>query len=264
MTASPARRSARTAPGALPRIGQGSLAEQTTRALLEAIMERRFAADRLPNEPDLAAQLGVSRTTIRTALQTLERLGVVSRAPARGTKVRPHIGRESILLHRLIGFRGMLEAHYDEVRVEQSFQVREHGGEHAMAALGAGTSTPMVVHDKTLFADGTPAVHLLQEVPLEYVGEETRRKLTGSRKFEAPDTIFEFSQSWPGREIDHSVVEIVPSVVPEGPGFPLSMPPGTPHLVLREVHYALGNDPVAYSQEIVDDSFIRFRLVRSR
>ncbi|WP_433443922.1 GntR family transcriptional regulator [Nonomuraea sp. CA-141351] len=264
MTASPSRRSARSAPGALPRIGQGSLAEQTTVVLLEAIMERRFAGDRLPNEPDLAAQLGVSRTTIRTALQTLERLGVVSRAPSRGTQVRPHIGRESILLHRLIGFREMLEAHHDEVRVEQCFEVRDHGGEAAMAALGVGTSTPMLVHHKTLFADGTPAVHLLQEVPLEYVGEETRRKLAKGHKVEAPDTIFEFSQSWPGREIDHSVVEIVPSVVPEGAGSPLSMPPGTPHLALREIHYTSGNEPVAYSQEIVDDSFIRFRLVRSR
>lgn len=247
----------------LPRIGQGSLAEQTTRALLEAILERRFANDRLPNEPDLAAQLGVSRTTIRTALQVLERLGVVSRAPARGTTLRPHIGRESILLHRLIGFRGLLEANHDTVEIRQSFEVRPHGTDEAMAAIGVDAQTPMVVQDKTLVADGRPAVHLLQEVPLAYVAEETREELAADR-FEAPDSIFEFSRQWPGREIDHSVVDLVPDVVRDGAMFPLDLAVGTPHLVLRETHYSSANNPIAYSREIVDDTLVRLRIVRTR
>ncbi|SEG91957.1 UTRA domain-containing protein [Thermomonospora echinospora] len=264
MTGSQSRRGGRGTAGVLPRIGNGSLAEQTTRALLEAIMERRFPGDRLPNEPALAEQLGVSRTTIRTALQTLERLGVVSRAPARGTQVRPHIGRESILLHRLIGFRGMLEAGHDDVRIEERMDVREHGTEPAMQALGLDAATPMVVHDKTIVADGRPAVHLFQEVPLEYVAEDARRRLTTGRRFDIPDSIFEFSRSWPGREIDHSVVELVPAVVPDDPDFPLDLAPGTPHIVLREIHYSAANEAVAYSREIVNDELIRFRLVRSR
>ncbi|MEV4094417.1 GntR family transcriptional regulator [Streptosporangium saharense] len=264
MSGSPVRRTARGTAGKLPRIGNGSLAERTTRALLEAIMERRFPGDRLPNEPDLAAQLGVSRTTIRTALQTLERLGVVSRAPARGTQIRPHVGRESILLHRLVGFRGLLEANHDEVRVEQRFEVREHPTPAGMTALGLAEDTPMVVHDKVIFADGRPAVHLSQEVPLAFVAEEVRRSLVTGRRFDPPDTIFEFSQSWPGREIDHSLVELVPAVVPQTPGFRLDMAPGTPYLVMREVHYAASNEAVAYSEETVDDSLIRFRMVRTR
>lgn len=263
MTSSTGRRAGNGA-SSVPRIGNGSLAEQTTRALLEAIMERRFPGDKLPNEPDLSAQLGVSRTTVRTALQTLERLGVVSRAPARGTQVRPHVGRESILLHRLIGFRGLLEANHDEVRIVQRFDVRTPGTGAAVRALGVSETTPMVVHDKTILADGKPAVHLLQEVPLEYVSDDVRRKLVSGRRFDAPDTIFEFSQTWPGREIDHSVVELVPAVATEAPGFPLNIAPGTPYLVLREVHYSAENHPVAYSQEIVDDELIRFRMVRSR
>jgi GntR family transcriptional regulator len=264
MPGSQGRRGGRGAAGVLPRIGNGSLAEQTTRTLLEAIMERRFPADRLPNEPDLAEQLGVSRTTIRTALQTLERLGVVSRAPARGTQVRPHVGRESILLHRLIGFRGMLEAGHDEVHLEERMDVHDHGSAPAMEALGVDEATRMVVHDKTIVADGRPAVHLLQEVPLEYVGDDVRHKLVTGRRFSIPDTIFEFSRAWPAREIDHSVVELVPAVVPDEPGFPLTLAPGTPHIVLRETHYSSANEAVAYSREIVDDEMIRFRLVRSR
>ena len=69
-----------TAP--LQRVGTGSLTGRTTNALLDAILNRQFPDNRLPPEPELAEQLAVSRTTIRAALQSLERLGVLSRAPA--------------------------------------------------------------------------------------------------------------------------------------------------------------------------------------
>lgn len=260
------RRSTPRKPGAvLPRIGQhGSLTEQTTQVLLEAILDRRFPEDRLPNEPDLAEQMGVSRTTVRAALQTLDRLGVISRYPGRGTQLRPHIDRHSMLLHRLIGFRGMLEAEHDEVRVEQSFSVVDHGSEAARAALGSGLGDAVVVNEKTYLADGQAAVHLTQEVPLRYVAEDLAEKLLRQEKFDAPPSIFEFSRFWPGREIDHTVVELVPGVVPRKEPFPLDLKPGTPFITMRETHYAATNEPVAYATEVVDDRIVRLRLVRPR
>lgn len=43
--------------------------------------------DRLPSEPELCAQLGVSRVSIRQALHELEARGLVDRKPGRGTIV---------------------------------------------------------------------------------------------------------------------------------------------------------------------------------
>lgn len=249
----------------LPRVGQGSLAERTTHALLEAILERRFPNDRLPNEPDLAEQMGVSRTTIRSALQSLDRFGVISRTPGRGTQLRPHIGRESMLLHRVIGIRGMLEGRYDDVVIEQTFAIREHPSELARAALRLENDTPVLLNDKVYLVSATPAVQLLQEVPLDYVDRPYADDLVAGT-VEPPPTIFEFSHSWPGRGIDHSVIELVPSVAgTEGPvGGALPMTAGTPYIEMRETHYSDLNEPVAYGREVVDDSFTRLRLVRTR
>lgn len=249
----------------LPRVGQGSLTERTTHALLEAILERRFPHDRLPNEPDLAQQLGVSRTTIRSALQSLDRLGVISRTPGRGTLVRPHIGRESMLLHRVIGIRGMLEGRYDDVRVDESFEVHDSASELAVEALGIAADAPVLLNNKIYLADGEPAVHMLQEVPLSNVDRDEAEGLVAGT-IEPPTTIFEFSRSWPGGEIDHSLIELVPHVAGgDGPaGGVLKISPGTPYVELREIHYSDLNEPIAFNRFIVDGSFARLRLVRTR
>jgi GntR family transcriptional regulator len=250
--------------GDLPRVGQGSLTERTTQALLEAILERRFPTDRLPNEPDLAEQMGVSRTTIRAALQSLDRLGVISRAPGRGTQLRPHIGRESMLLHRVLGLKAMLEGQYGTVDVDQTFAVRDRLSDLAAAALGRDATIEVLVNDKTYSVQGTPVVRFLQEVPLAYVPPDEAQRLVGGEA-EAPASIFEWSRSWPGREIDHTVVELVP-LVADGDGDLAGgmIASGTPYLEMRETHYSDRNEPIAYGREVVNDEFVRMRLVRTR
>lgn len=250
--------------GDLPRVGQGSLTERTTEALLEAILDRRFSSGKLPNEPDLAEQMGVSRTTIRAALQSLDRLGVISRAPGRGTQLRPHIGRESMLLHRVIGLKAMLEGQYGTVDVEQSFTVRKEMSDLAAAALGVARETEVLFNDKTYSIGGVRVVRFLQEVPLAHLlSHDVQRLVSG--EVAAPPSIFEWSRAWPGREIDHSVVELVPQVADAAEPVTADLVAvGTPYLEMREIHYSDRNEPVAYGREVVNDEYVRMRLVRTR
>jgi DNA-binding FadR family transcriptional regulator len=47
------------------------------------------SGDHLPNEDDLAAELGVSRTVVREAVKALQAKGLVEVRPKTGTRVRP-------------------------------------------------------------------------------------------------------------------------------------------------------------------------------
>lgn len=246
----------------LPRVGQGSLTEQTTRALLDAILERRFADDRLPAEPELAEMLNVSRTTIRAALQSLERLGMVSRAPGRGTVIRPHVGRESIILQRLIGFRDMLSKQHEDVQVDGRYWIEPGPTARAAEELNLTLDTPVIATAKTFTADGATAIHIRDQIPLTYVDAATQRTLKAGEEVRTSNSIFAWSRSWPNREIDHAVVEIVAQIVPDDPTFPLSLPAGTAYIMLVETHYTALGEPVAYTEILVDDSYVRFHVVR--
>lgn len=245
----------------LQRIGTGSLTRRTTKALLDAILNRQFPDNKLPPEPELAGLLAVSRTTIRAALQALERLGVLSRAPGRGTVVRAHVGRESIVLQRLIGFRGLLQERHSDVQVEQEYWLRDHADEFAVRALKVPANTRMIVTSKTFLADGHPAIHISDQIPLDNCDAATREKLEAGARVLPQDSIFEFSRSWPGKEIDHTVVELIPSVARPG-NTKLQLEPGTPFMTLLETHYNLGGEPVAVSEVHVDDAYVRFNVVR--
>ncbi|MEA2270551.1 MAG: GntR family transcriptional regulator, partial [Solirubrobacteraceae bacterium] len=64
---------------AMDRLETTPLAERAREAILSAILSERFDGDRLPSEDELGKMLNVSRTTIRTALHSLERDGIITR-----------------------------------------------------------------------------------------------------------------------------------------------------------------------------------------
>lgn len=233
---------------------------RTTQVLLDAIMNREFADDRLPSEPELAEQLAVSRTTVRAALQSLERLGVLSRAPGRGTNVRAHVGRESVVLQQLSGFRDLLEQRHQTVEIHQAHEVTEMTDELAQRLGGLSAGASVVRIARTFDADGVPVIRILDYVPLRNFAPEEQERLLGGAPPDLQGSIFEFSQQWPSRSIDHTVVELVPSVAAQSPRT-LTIEPGTPFMRLVEVHYTSRGEAVALSEIDVDDRSIRFSVV---
>jgi GntR family transcriptional regulator len=72
-----------------------SLHQRIAATIAEEITAGRLRpADRLPSEADLGRQLGVSRATIRMALQTLAREGLVETQPGRGSFVTAAVSEE--------------------------------------------------------------------------------------------------------------------------------------------------------------------------
>ena len=236
------------------RLENRPLAPQARAEILKAIFDGRFV-DKLPNEFRLAEMLNVSRTTVRTALQGLERDGVVTRQRAIGTIINRHVSPSSLALQRLAGFDWLLEERGYDVEVAVNCRWGTAG-----EILGERFSVPPASDyfgmEKQYRADGRLALVIVDGVP--------RGELSGEvEPTDIPASLFAFFATHCRTTIHHAVVEIIPCGSATD-ATNLDLPPNTSFLRLQETHYSAGGDAVAYSVIDVDDRFIRLEVVRSQ
>src|SRR5438270_11282744 len=116
----------------LERLENRPLAAKVRDTILQAILDGSFDGGRLPSEDELASMLNVSRTTIRTALHSLEQDGIITRRRALGTTINRHVRPDLVALQRLAGFDWLLREKGHDVEVDvtwskspRSAEVRE-------------------------------------------------------------------------------------------------------------------------------------------
>ena len=237
---------------AVDRLDNVPLTERARKAILEAILEKRFD-DRLPSEEALAEMLNVSRTTIRTALQSLEQDGIISRKRAVGTTINAHVRPSTLALQRMVGFDGLLREKGHEPGVEITWR-RGRPDPETAEALGIEPDQDSLLVDKMYLADGRQAISILNVLPWHGLRD---RSFSG----EVDASIFEFSQRAYVKPIDHAVAEIVP-VVQNGKVTKLPIEEGSPFTRLHERHYAADGTIVAVSVVDVDNAYFHFEVFR--
>src|ERR1700722_17467684 len=175
------RRSVSTA-GDESQSARPSLVDGAERALRNWLAPGRYRqGDRLPPEHEVAAMLGVSRGTLRSALQRLEETGEIVRRQGSGT----FVGRMAVptafgeRLERLepyssVAKRRGLELACADLKVEQ----RAVGGE-AAEALGLRPDAITMTVTRTLLAGGSPVAVMFDVVHPQIVlaGDELREAL---------------------------------------------------------------------------------------
>jgi DNA-binding GntR family transcriptional regulator len=231
------------------------LSLQVRDQLLEAIRAGGFADDRLPPEAELAVQLGVSRTTVRAALQGLEADGVVTRRRRHGTAINAHLLRASMPLNRLVSFRELIEQ-CGHVASADPPATREDGApDVAATALGVEPGTPSVVVDRILRAGGEPVIAICDVVPVVHL-----RVAPGD--VHAGDSTFAFLAADGVAPAAYATTELVPLVATADRPAGLRIPAGRAYVELRETLFSEGHDRIAFSSVAVDDAMVRLSLLR--
>jgi GntR family transcriptional regulator len=139
-----------------------SLSAQTREYLLNLIENGTYEpGQQLPSENELAAQLGISRPTLREALLNLEQERAIIRRHGVGTFVAPRYGRlldsglerlESVL--ELAAQREML-VEVDDLEVSQ-----RPASPDSADRLQVSPGTPLTCVDRVLVVDGTPVAYM--------------------------------------------------------------------------------------------------------
>lgn len=236
-------------------MGGTSLAFRARDAILQSILERRFEDSRLPPENELADMLGVSRTTVRSALQSLEQHGVLTRSPRRGTQVHGRLSPSMVALQRLIGFTRLLEEQGYSVETLTNAKITSNAPDEVMEGLAAPKGTPVYEIDRLFVASGMPAIWAINYIQIALFSEPPTSEQLAQSPFDMGDLLV-------GGPIDHALVELVPRKATKEVEKQLGLKPAEAYLLLKEFHFSESGAVLGYSLIHVNDRFVRFRLHR--
>ena len=209
---------------------------------------------RLPPEPQLAEDLGVSRTTLREALRSLEEDGFVTRRRGAGTFAthRPRLRNNldvNFGVTEAIRASGMLPGTVDtHVSVAPS-------GPLEAAALDIEPGEPVVTIERVRTADERRVVFSRDVVAQSMVGRDVLERIEEG-------SVYDVLESAARVAIQHGVVTIEPMAADRLLARKLKIPAGSLLLYLRQVDYDRNGDPVLLSHEYHLGDAFEFTVVR--
>jgi GntR family transcriptional regulator len=139
------------------------------------------AETRLPSEPTLAKQMGVSRATLREAMRSFEGQGMIRRRQGVGTFVVAKVpvldtGLEVLESIETIAQRSGLTVRMGELQVQQVAADKTLAG---MLNLEVGATLTRIA--RIIFTDQRPIAYLVDTLPSDILaGDELKSGFTGS------------------------------------------------------------------------------------
>lgn len=214
---------------------------------------------KLPAEQKLAEALGVSRVTVRRALDDLEQAGLLLRIHGKGTFVNPQAvqiklnmteGGELMESIERSGYRAGVEV----IRAE------EHPADPLTAAsLQIEEGSVVVEIEKVFYADRHPAIVCIDRFPKEIL-------MRPLKKEEYAITIFELLRAAAGKIVVRDKVEVFTvsrAEMSQYSPFADRMESDS-YLAMNSINYDQDNVPVIYDTEFYDTNYIRYTLLRTK
>ena len=234
-----------------------SLTDQVKAHLKEQIVNDGFEGGRIPPEAELAAELGVSRTTVRDALSRLEQEGTISRRQGAGTFVNEPVLQIKSRLEEIWSYEQVLADHGYTPSVQVLRVETGPASEETAESLGLDVGDEVLLIEKLFLEDDRPVVLTVNRIPMEIVTDAEYEQ-------DSAIPVYEFLEEHCGRTLNYYLSEIVPVSVDSEQAERLDVDPDTLAVAFDEVGFDLDNEPVVRATSYFRDDLLRFRLIRRR
>ncbi|MGB9799089.1 MAG: GntR family transcriptional regulator [Thermanaerothrix sp.] len=210
---------------------------------------------RLPSEPQLAKELGVSRATLREAMRSFEGQGLIRRRQGKGTFVVQHprvieSGLEVLESLETLAQRIGLEVHMGECTIAQV------GADDTVAAgLRVAPGTTVVRVERVILADNRPVAFLVDILPQNILTpEELNEGFTGS--------VLDFLLHRGTPQLADSFTEIRAVAASSDIARRLEIQRGDVLLMFQAQLFDAGGNVVDFSHSYFLPGYFRFHVVR--
>lgn len=232
------------------------LYDQLVDILTEKIEYQCVPGDLLPSERELSERYGLSRTTVRLALQELERQGLVIRQHGRGTFVADRSASTTDLMQSYSFSEQMREMgrvpettilEFDEIEVDKS--LAEHMG------LRIGDKVFKV--KRLRCADGTPMMVERTYLPV-------RKFMALKRPMLEDRSLYELIEQRFGEKVRLAEEEFFASVARSSDARLLDISEGDPVLDLVRTTYSLTNEILEYTLSVARADQFKYKVMHYR
>jgi GntR family transcriptional regulator len=225
---------------------------------LKSLIEEKSLqpGDPFPPEPELARQLAISRSTLRRALNMLEREGLIIRKQGVGTFVSDRQQLESGL-ERLESILTLASRSGVETRCED-LEMQSVEAEAAVAeALDVAEGAPLLCVKRAILFSDSPVAYFEDFVLPDCLGEEeiTPGVFSGS--------VLDHLRHHCPRGVSRALAEITSIPASSSLAQVLQLQGGAAIVLIKETVYDVEGRPIDYSRNyFVPDKFT-FRVIRS-
>ncbi len=225
--------------------------------LRDSIRQGRLSpGQRLPSENELAELFGVSRTTLRAAVQTLLSQGILERRHGVGTFVAKT---------NLISIDNGLES-----LTSTTALIRQHGYEPGTLAIHSEIipapeeistilelvpNSPLLHISRTRTANKKPVIQAEEYISTAILNP----KVLAARR--ADWSLYTLLQEI-GKPVTTALCKVKAISADKQLARQLRIPVRSPLLLLRQTHFSEDNKPILYCENYHDSSIIEFQLLR--
>lgn len=211
--------------------------------------------ERLPAEPDLAKQLGVSRATLREAMRAFEGQGIIRRRQGVGTFVVSHSQIIESGLEVLRSIESLADAIGLDVSMGALSVLDVEASPEVASNLRVAEGTPVIRISRVIFADNRPVAFLVDTLPRDVLSpEELKEGFTGS--------VLDFLLQRGTPRLANSLTEIQAVAVPAEIARALEIQRGDVLLRFVANLVAENGQVVDFSHSYFLPGYFRFQLVR--
>ncbi|MDY4169496.1 MAG: GntR family transcriptional regulator [[Ruminococcus] gnavus] len=242
-----------------------SLSGQAKEAILQYIEEMDLKTDnKLPREEALAEMLGVSRITIRQALNDLAAEGIIFRRQGRGTFVNVDSLNIKVTFSPCMELTQMIKksGYAPSVRLLNIQKAKRE--EEICSLLQMQPDEQLVVAEKLFLADDKICAFCRDYFGMNLIGGEEAFDMFS--KYE--DSIYKYIYELSGEKAQWDKVEIDTVNPAEIAGLKKYVSVKelglSPYLYLKTLNYSEKDKPLVYANEYFNTEIIKFNLIRQK
>ena len=212
---------------------------------------------RLPSELELANEFGVSRSTLRNAINSLATEGVILRKHGNGSYINQHAVQFNTQLQNLWSFPQLIQesGRTPEIQYIHSFTRISTPDEEAILELNS--PQPVFILQRRFLADGKPVIYSTNILPEDLF---TQPKPCLDTQL----SIYELMLAFCNIELVYSISDLHAEKISDTVNKQLKIGLDRSILVFNDVFYTKESRPVVMGLNYYNDQILALRLVRSK